>query len=176
MVSKLPRELKSIFRIICLANLLKNFRWLKFDFSKLKQFINCPRCFLFVFALFNLQGTERPNRLSGELFQFSINTALCQELFSFSCHFFSVFFANFLRPLPKALAYNNKHFLSCQVLFSPFFNYFFLSFYWLLLSLFGGISAGLCGSPGTGQRLPHSPPRPTYTQRSRDADVAQFLQ
>jgi len=43
---------------LLLALLLKNFRWLKFDFSKLKQFINCPRCYLFVFALFNLQGTS----------------------------------------------------------------------------------------------------------------------
>ena len=45
-VSKLLSQLKSFSESFALANILKNFRWLKFVYTKLKQFINCPRCFV----------------------------------------------------------------------------------------------------------------------------------
>ena len=43
---------------LLLAFITQEFRWLFFRL-RLNNPFNCPRCFLFVFALFNLQGTGR---------------------------------------------------------------------------------------------------------------------
>ena len=57
-VSKLPEGSSNHFlNNLLLAILLKNFRWLKFDFSKLKQFKIVQGVLSSSFTLFNLQGT-----------------------------------------------------------------------------------------------------------------------
>ena len=57
-VSKHPSGCSNHFlNNLLLAILLKNFRWLKFDFSKLKQFKIVQGVLSSSFTLFNLQGT-----------------------------------------------------------------------------------------------------------------------
>ena len=54
-VSKALIAPQIILRIICLANLLKNFRWLKFDYSKLKHFTVQGVCSSLRYSIYKVQ-------------------------------------------------------------------------------------------------------------------------
>ena len=74
----------------------------------LKQSIYCPRCFLFVFALFNLQGTGAVSR---QLAYDTISRRVCQALFHKFRHDFlyafiahsCAFMADFFSPRPSGV-------------------------------------------------------------------------
>ena len=117
------------------ANLLKNFRWLIFRFR-----LNNPFYFvqgaLFVFALFNLQGTvslslsglaclfyHKLFGLSSPFFKFFDFLPQVSMLSALSCFRLPTFsLVQVLRP--KALAYNTPLLPFCQPPFSSFFDFF----------------------------------------------------
>ena len=94
------RSFKIKFWIICLANILKNFRWLKFVYTKLKQFIYCPRCFVRLCVIQFTRYSFEACRSRGELAYVITLKSICQELFSSFFNFFRSRFA-VLRPSPK---------------------------------------------------------------------------
>ena len=106
-----------------LANILKNFRWLKFDYSKLKQFINCPRCYSLSlrYSIYKVQTRFPLSRLACLLYHSSVT--LSRTFFKFF-HFSSLFFlstatlADSLHMIPPPPPFVNTLFL----LFSTFFT------------------------------------------------------
>ena len=66
-----------VFWSICLANLLKNFRWLNYQ---LKPYLS--KVIKVIFTLFNLQGTALRQSLVRLLVYLSTSSSVCQELFS----------------------------------------------------------------------------------------------
>ena len=79
------------------ANLLKNFRWLIFRFRLNNPFYFVQRA-LFVFALFNLQGTDFVPR------QGAVNSVILARRLSFVKNFFQVLSNFFQHPLFSRLS------------------------------------------------------------------------
>ena len=83
MVSKLPKQIKSIYD--CFPALKEIF----IVFSDFKEpFSGAYFSISFVLTLFNFQGTLFARHLSGELFNFSTKSVSCQELFQILFNFF----------------------------------------------------------------------------------------
>ena len=104
---------------LLLAILLKNFRWLKFDFSKLKQFINCPRCLIVRLNVIQFTRYSVRCTLASQLAYTSTFISICQELFS---SFFKFLFlcSYFAPPCRTACIYYHVK----RLLSTPYFRFF----------------------------------------------------
>ena len=71
-----------------LANILKNFRWLKFDFSKLKHSFKMSKVFIVRFHVIQFTRYSVAFRSRGELVHISTSNFICQALFSSFLNFF----------------------------------------------------------------------------------------
>ena len=107
------------------SKLLKNFRWLKFDFSSnLNNLQNCPRCFLV--RLHVIQFTRysvvrwRSFRVRSQLLYVSTSIPLCQELFSNSSKLFKLCRCPPGKPFIRQLLHFSISNKICQPVFSDF--------------------------------------------------------
>ena len=119
-----------------LANILKNFRWLKFDFNRnLNKLNHLSKVFIVRFHVIQFTRYSVVHRRSfcvrSELLYVSTSYSVCQELFS---NFLKNFFKLWLRSRPSRSSHN--FFILAEVLsfvknffqvFSNFFRFCFVS-------------------------------------------------
>ena len=114
-------SLKSFFWIICLANILKNFRWLKIRFYTILKHLKCPRCYSLSlrYSIYKVQCPLFRSRW--QLIYSSTLKFICQELFS---SFFKFLWGvSIARCSREQLRYVSTSASICQALFSRFFKF-----------------------------------------------------